>query len=382
LGVVLKFFTLLILSYLILPTLAFTENLKRASIKIVANIPFNTPVGDSIYITGNFGTCNWKVKCIHMYKVDSHSYEARIPISNNHQSLEFKFTRGSFKKEEVSSGSQIPNNHIISSANINTSYVYTIANWKDLEPYSIQGHLSKFNLYSPQLSKNKKISVLLPENYSKNVKKHYPIIYMHDGQNLFSPHDAVFGNEWSVDETLKLQYKKGNLPEVIIVGIDSGMERSLEYNFYDKGKSYASFIVNTLKPYIDKIYRSKTEREDTFLMGSSYGALISFTIQWEYPHIFKKAAGLSFPAHAKDHYISKFLKEFPQVRQDIHFYMDRGDYAIDASYAPHTRNFKNELIQSGFEEKNLIFEIFTYANHTELDWARRLHIPLNFLLNN
>ena len=205
---------------------------------------------------------------------------------------------------------------------------------------------------------------------------------MHDGQNLFSPKRAVFSNEWSIDEVLKKQNERGLLPETIIVAVDSdGMERSLEYNYYKKGKKYADFIVNTLKPHIDKNFKTKTSREFTFLMGSSFGALISFTIQWEYPHLFKKAAGLSFPAHAKDHYISKFIKEHPQSRRDIHFYMDRGDYAIDANYGPHMTNFKNELLDLGFEESNLYFKIFPYANHTELDWARRVHIPLNFLLN-
>ncbi len=115
-------------------------------------------------------------------------------------------------------------------------------------------------------------------------------------------------------------------------------------------------------------------------MGSSYGALISFTIQWTYPHIFKKAAGLSMPPHADKHYISKFIQEFSQVRPDIHFYMDRGDYDIDARYAPHVVNFKNLLINRGFRKENLMFKIIPYANHTELDWARRLHIPLAFLL--
>lgn len=366
---------------IILLALSYSSNL-MAQIKIIANIPFSTPDNVQIFFTGNIKECNWKADCLPMKKILSHTYMIELPRPSNGRSLEFKFTRGSFQTEAVSSHSRIPENNIISPQDSNKEFVYNIAHWRDLPPLEAKGDFQYLEVYSPELDKEKFISILLPPSYFKSRKKSFPVIYMHDGQNLFSPKRAVFSNEWSIDEVLIKQYNKGKLPEAIIIGIDNDpKERSLEYNFYDKGKDYAAFIVNTLKPYIDKNLRTKKDRENTFLMGSSYGALISFTIQWEYPQVFKKAAGLSFPAHAKDFYIEKFIQEYPLKSQDIYFYMDRGDYRIDAGYAPHTENFYQKLIDLEFPSKNLKLEIVPYADHTELDWARRVSVPLNFLLN-
>lgn len=124
------------------------------------------------------------------------------------------------------------------------------------------------------------------------------MLYMHDGQNLFDATTAFGGEEWGVDETLDAVKNK-----CIIVGIDNGgAKRVNEYNFYDtaehgagEGRAYTSFIVDTLKPYIDKTYRTLPEREHTFTAGSSLGALISFYAAMYYPQVFG-GAGIFSPA--------------------------------------------------------------------------------------
>jgi metallo-beta-lactamase class B len=148
--------------------------------------------------------------------------------------------------------------------------------------------------YMPQLKRSRRIWLYLPTGYSKT-RKHFPVVYMHDGQNLFDESSA-FGEEWQVDETLDNMRAK-----CIIVGIDNGRERRLtEYNFHDndkfgkgEGAKYVDFIVDTLKPYIDTTYRTLGDRANTFTAGSSMGGLISFYAALHSPETFGGAGVFS-----------------------------------------------------------------------------------------
>src|SRR6478752_6825672 len=130
--------------------------------------------------------------------------------------------------------------------------------------------------YIPQLNRVRRIWIYIPQGYN-DCDKRYPVIYMHDGKNLFDESTAM-GQEWQIDETLN-----GMLAETIIVGIDNSEHRMNEYNFIHheeygpgEGKQYMEFIVHTLKPFIDKNLRTMPQREYTHLAGSSMGGLISF----------------------------------------------------------------------------------------------------------
>jgi predicted alpha/beta superfamily hydrolase len=154
--------------------------------------------------------------------------------------------------------------------------------------------VSTFTIEAPQLQTTKKIWVYLPKNYLTSKKK-YAVIYMHDAQNLFDTTTSYSG-EWNVDEKLdSLQ------AQVIVVGIEHGNEKRLEEltpfknEKYGGGKAanYLEFIVNTLKPKIDASYRTKTEKKNTIIMGSSLGGLTSFYATLKYPEVFGKAAVFS-----------------------------------------------------------------------------------------
>ncbi|MGI8636226.1 MAG: alpha/beta hydrolase, partial [Segetibacter sp.] len=128
----------------------------------------------------------------------------------------------------------------------------------------------------PQLDRSRRIWVYKPYGYYRTAKR-YPVVYMHDGQNLFDETTA-YGEEWEIDETLN-----SLLAECIIVGIDNSKHRMTEYNFYDheeygkgEGRKYIEFIAHTLKPVIDLNFRTKAEQKHTHIAGSSMGGLISF----------------------------------------------------------------------------------------------------------
>lgn len=186
-------------------------------------------------------------------------------------------------------------------------------------------HIFDEAFYMPQLQRSRRIWLYLPPDYSSS-RNSYPVLYMHDGQNLFDAATAFGGEEWGVDETMDTVKNK-----CIIVGIDNGgAKRINEYNFYDtdehgagEGRAYVSFIVDTLKPCIDKTYRTLPGRGHTFTAGSSLGALISFYAAFYYPQVFG-GAGIFSPAFWIVPHIAEEMKakaeENRQFAQRFYFY--------------------------------------------------------------
>lgn len=159
---------------------------------------------------------------------------------------------------------------------------------------SAQIRYSTFEIDAPQLQTKKRIWVYLPLNYEKTTRD-YPVIYMHDAQNLFDK-DTSFGDEWKIDETLDSLKAK-----VIVIGIEHGNEKRFEemtpYKNEKRGggkaDAYLEFIVKTLKPQIDSTYRTKTNAHNTCIWGSSLGGLVSFYAALKYPDVFGKVGCFS-----------------------------------------------------------------------------------------
>lgn len=151
----------------------------------------------------------------------------------------------------------------------------------------------------PQLARKRAIWIYLPPGY-ESANKRYPVIYMHDAQNLFDELTSSFGQEWAVDETLDSMIADGT-KAAIVVGINNDPAKRLnEYNPYDhekygkgEGKEYVEFIVKTLKPYIDARFRTVANRKNTFIAGSSMGGLISMWAILKYPNVFGGAGVFS-----------------------------------------------------------------------------------------
>jgi len=153
-----------------------------------------------------------------------------------------------------------------------------------------------YPFFIPQLQRQRAIRVLLPRNYGKDHTRRFPVIYLKDGQNLFDPATAAF-RHWRLQEFMAKQPLKR---QAILVGIDhGGTDRGQEYAPYQRGKSggqgdaYLQFIEYTLKPFIDREYRTWAHREATGIVGASLGGLIAFYAGMRYSHIFGKVGALS-----------------------------------------------------------------------------------------
>lgn len=266
--------------------------------------------------------------------------------------------------------------------------------------HSVVGELRVLSdLYSPQLDNKRDITVLLPTLYAHYPDKHYPVIYMHDGQNLFDAATS-FAGEWQVDETMLALVEEDI--EAIVVGIPNvGSVRMNEYNPFDhpmfgegRGDAYLQYLMETVKPVIDQTFRTLPDRDNTTIMGSSMGGLISLYAVFRYPQVFSNA-GVMSPALwvARDRiydFVQSASAESGRVYVDVGTRelpsrFDFLPYSKSRRYCGGVRRMVDILRVKGYVDggqgnKRLMYVEDEGAQHNEAAWARRLPDALRFLL--
>ena len=230
----------------------------------------------------------------------------------------------------------------------------------------------------PGLGRKRQIRMYVPPNYATSNKR-YPVLYMHDGQNLFDDATSFVG-EWKVDETLDALSKEGKL-ELIVVGIDNGGDKRMtELNAWDnprfgaaEGRQYTDFIVKTLKPYIDAKYRTLPDRAHTAIMGSSMGGLASHYAIAQYPQVFSKA-GVFSPAYWTAAPSFDFMAQHP-LPKDARVYLLMGEKEGD-SMVPDVQHMAQVVSQSGHPAVNTVLKIVPEQKHNEGFWSGELRAAL------
>jgi len=222
------------------------------------------------------------------------------------------------------------------------------------------------------MSREVTVRVYTPPGYGENSLKRYPVLYMHDGRNLFFPEEAFLGQEWRVDETLNFLDAMNLVDKVLVVGIYAG-DRMTEYTepgYHDYGR----FITDELIPMIAVNYRSLDGPKYTAVMGSSLGGVVSLYLAWQYPDYFSKAACLSSTFAWRDNLMDRIATE---PRRAIAIYLDSGwprdNYEV-------TRSMRDLLLERGYRfGTDLHYLAFPGAPHNEPAWATRFHIPFQLL---
>lgn len=277
------------------------------------------------------------------------------------------------------------------------------------------GILEVYENYKSVNVQPRNVGVWLPQNYSP--KKKYAVLYMHDGQMLFDSTVTFNKTEWGVDECLTKLMREGKIKNTIVVGIwNTNENRHQEYfpqkpyeslskeekenvsislkkiglsaTFTPSSDNYLKFIVEELKPFIDSTYSTLTDKENTFIAGSSMGGLISMYAVCEYPNVFGGAACLSthWPGTFETDnnpipivFYNYLTKNLPNPNQNK-FYFDYGTEELDAMYPPLQTKVDAIMTSKGFGNNNWITQKFEGENHSENAWRKRLHIPIEFLL--
>lgn len=241
------------------------------------------------------------------------------------------------------------------------------------------------------------VEVWLPPCYDPQLS--YPVLYMHDGQNVFNPATSYAGIAWEVDSVATVLIEKRKIRPVIVVAIWNSPKRFLEYMpnkpeecireaLQAMGRSekvlsdaYLRFIVEELKPFIDSAYSTLPGPSDTFIMGSSMGGLISMYALLEYPAVFGAAACISthWPA-LQGVFVEHLLQSAPDPKKH-RLYFDHGTINLDSLYHPFQLRVDAHLHSLGFVQgKNISTLKFEGADHNERAWRNRVHKSLLFLL--
>lgn len=285
----------------------------------------------------------------------------------------FKVTRGAWQTVECSAGGKARDNRLLKIES-DTTITIDVTGWQDNfreapkeHNASPQVHIISEKFKIPQLGRERRIWIYLPADYQTSVKK-FPVIYMHDGQNLFDAYTSGYG-EWGIDEILDRLAGKN---ESIVVGIDHGGDnRITEYDPYDskygkgRGDDYTDFLVKTLKPYIDAHYRTKRGAANTTVAGSSMGGLISMYAALKYPTVFGKA-GIFSPAFWIAPEIYKYAG-IHRIPSKSGFYFVCGDAESD-SMVTDMKKMADIVRSKNPNEDNSRVVIVKGASHNEKQW--------------
>jgi predicted alpha/beta superfamily hydrolase len=244
------------------------------------------------------------------------------------------------------------------------------------------------------------VDVWFPPDYSE--EKRYPVLYMHDGQNLFEPISSIGGVAWEVDKAIARLVEAKKIPSVIVVGVWNSDIRWREYmpqkayeaaGFEERREafleraggpplsdSYLRFLVEEIKPFVDANYPTLPDQRDTFVMGSSMGGLISLYAVSRYPDVFYGAGCVSTHWSAgRGELVDEMAKMLPDPKSHK-LYFDYGTVGLDAEYEPFQLQMDVHLRNAGYDESNWMTRKFDGADHNEAAWHARVKIPLLFLL--
>jgi predicted alpha/beta superfamily hydrolase len=266
---------------------------------------------------------------------------------------------------------------------------------------STPGTLQRHAQFPSRLVAPRTVEVWLPPHYGTEIGSRWPVIYMHDGQNLFDRAVAFGGIDWGVGEALARLVKVGLTDGAIVVGIwNTGEGRWREYmpqkalgsraalaRFRGQvggaplSDRYLRFLVHEVKPFVDSAYRTLGGRENTFVMGSSMGGLASLYAVCEYPHVFRGAGCLSTHWPAGDGAVINYVRRALPSPGRHRFYFDYGTETLDAEYEAYQKQADTILRAAGYREGvDWVTRRFPDAEHSERSWRERVHIPLLFLL--
>lgn len=270
--------------------------------------------------------------------------------------------------------------------------------------------LQTASFYSEYVSQ-RNISIYTPPGYFKNKHQTYGVLYMHDGQNLFDSQTAYGGVEWRIDEVMDSLLRLKKIRPCIVVGIWNSTRRLEEYlpnkpivyggdtlmklihqrkaDFESLSDNYLTFIVQELKPYIDKNYRTNPDCKHTYIAGSSMGGLISLYAAMEYPDVFSAAACISthwpviydtYNTVFTEAMMSYMSQRFSETALRPKLYFDYGTETLDRFYEPCQRMMDDFLLQNHYDFTNWVTRRFKGAAHNESSWSKRAAIFLEYIL--
>lgn len=384
------------------PAAASLAQADSVDIVFVVKAPASTPADDRLYLSGNLAQLGpWHPGKVALQRADGGRHVLTLRLRAGSQ-LEFKITRGSWTTvEKGPAGEELANRRLTAAA---TESVHVeVSAWRDQiegaaapRASTLSGDIRHLgSVRSELLGNTRDVWVYLPPSYAAQPTRRYPVVYFHDGQNVFDAATAFIGVEWQADETLQRLAADRSIDEVIAVAVANTPERVAEYtqavdpqhSAPARAQLYVRFLAEELKPRIDAQYRTRTEREHTALVGSSLGGLVSLYAGVAAGQTFGLVAGMSPVVQWGAHDLEQHYRRAPDSQLPLRVWIDMGtaeiasDPAASRALVDELRRFRDVLVARGYRLGDSLQSVEApQAAHDERAWSARLGPALRFLL--
>jgi predicted alpha/beta superfamily hydrolase len=360
-----------------------------AQLTIRLTTPAPVPAGRSVHIAGSFNA--WNPSATPVSADGSGRWVITLP-DDVRGTVEFKLTLGSWETvETTATGGDVANRSFTIPASGSATLDVIVAGWHDgaAGTRRAQAHTATQSVTvlsdsfpMPQLGRSRRVWIYLPPGYARSTRR-YPVLYMHDGQNVFDAAKS-FAGEWGVDEALDSLRAR-----VIVVAVDNdGASRMSEYNPWKAanpsfgggdGDRYLDFLVTTLKPYIDKRYRTLRDPGHTGIMGSSMGGLISLYAVLKRPDVFGRAGVFSCACWIARPSVYELARTAGKPRRDTRIFFIAGEReTADGEAARDQREMVDTLVAAGWQRDGNVRSIIS-ADGRHSEWFWRREFPAAFV---
>ncbi len=308
----------------------------EVSIDFVVRVPEGTKADRKVWVAGNAKELGeWNANGLELKKGEDGRYRGSLRVRRG-TGLEFKLTRGTWETVEKSAGGAEIENRTLA-AKEDATVELEVAAWsvatKSGASSSRTGDIrlhEKF--HSKGLGNDRALIVYVPPGYEKAAGTRYPVLYMHDGQNLFDTSTSFMGLEWGADEAAQRLILAGRMEPVIIVGIYNTPDRMNEYTPWKdsvrgsggKGEEYERFVIEEVKPFVDGAYRTQPDRKHTAVAGSSLGGLISLDMCLRHADVFSMGGVMSPALQWADRRVIRDAKAGCKALKECRIWLDMG----------------------------------------------------------
>ena len=357
----------------------------------IGRLPATSTPADTFFVAGSFNGWNPRDAAYRLARNPDGTHQVILPVGLG--AVEYKFTKGSWARSEAGADQQPAANRRADLRQAPAEIVHEVLAWTEpraapppQRTASPQVRVLSESFRIPQLGRTRRILVYLPADYAKKPKQRYPVLYMHDGQNVFDEATS-FSGEWGVDEALDRLRAAGQDPRsCIVVAVDNDTQHradeyipwpNAEIKAGGQGAQYVDFLVQTLKPYVDAHYRTQPDAAHTGIAGSSLGGLISVYAALKYPRVFGRVGAFS-PAFWVCHdSLRAYAKTHPAART-ARFYFVCGPTESE-TMLPLMAAWRNELRAQGVPAASLLLLAPADGQHREWFWRREFPAAYRYL---
>lgn len=387
----------------------------QVEVEFVVAVPADTPKDAAPFVSGNRPELgNWRADGLPLIRAADGRYRARVNLPNGAE-VEYKITLGDWTRVERDASGRDVSNRMFTAASGLVDHA-EVTSWGAARTQSA-AHLPQppasqpdaapprarrstrtgdirlhERFHSRRLNNERTLAVYLPPEYTRSMTERYPVLYMHDGQNLFDAATSFLGIEWQADEHAERLIRAGRIEPIIIVGIYNTPDRMHEYtpqadaqrDAGGRGRYYARFLVEEVKPFIDKTYRTLPDRAHTAVAGSSLGGLISLYLAREYHDVFSQCGVVSPALMWAEAALLTEIEASPDCLRNVRFWLDMGtdegrQIGTFSRAIELTRKLERAFLAAGLVTgRDYYYAEIYQGQHNEAAWADRFDRMLLF----